>query len=469
MFELSVLHKGEEVGGVIKIKNAPQSAAKENINTNAAPSNSTLFGSKGDSHKANNETSYDTSSHLTIPIDALSPYQNQWTIKARITSKSPIRTWSNQRGEGKLFSFDLCDETGEIRVTAFKDMVDKWYNTLEVDKVYYISKCQIKPANKQYSKLKNDYEMTVGSDTQIQLCNEDTMSIPKLRYDFISIAEIADKSADSAVDIIGIVKEASEATKLVSRTTNRELVKRDITLVDRSNASIVLTIWGDEAENFRNTNNPVILVKGGLIKEYGGGKTLGTGSGTVMKINPDIPECHQLRGWFENEGSTENFNTLSGKNAMGVGMNTEWLTFREMKDKHLGSGEKPDYFQLVGMVHKIKDTNMLYKACAQGDCNKKVVENDDGTYRCDKCNIDSPNYRNRLLTNVMIGDWTSNRWVTLFADVAEYVIGKNADEVAELLEDPKAAESYFSERQFKPLLFKMRTKIETYGVSCKNF
>ena len=48
-------------------------------------------------------------SHLTVS------FQNKWTIKARVTHKSDIRRWSNARGEGHLFSFDLVDESGEIR------------------------------------------------------------------------------------------------------------------------------------------------------------------------------------------------------------------------------------------------------------------------------------------------------------------------------------------------------------------
>lgn len=447
------------------------SGAKENINSNTPKPDAQTSSYKPHDKKEYSlntvgENFYDMTSHLTMPIESLSPYQNKWVIKARVTAKSNVRAWNNAKGEGKLFNFDLCDETGEIRVTAFRDMVDKYYDMLQIDKVYYISKCQIKPANKQYSKLKNDYEMTIGSDTQIQLCEDDAENIPRISYDFIPIAEINEKSAESIVDIIGICKEASEATKLVAKSSGRELTKRELTLVDRSHASIVLTIWGDEAANYHAAESPVILLKNAMVKEYGGGKTLGTASGTVMLFNPDVPEAHQLRGWFENEGVTEQFNMLSTRNALGGGMSTEWLTFHDMKEKQLGNGDKPDYFQLVGMVHNIRQANMLYKACANVDCNKKVVENGDGTYRCEKCNIEGPTFKNRLLANVLVGDWTSNRWVTLFADVAEQILGKNGDEVAQLLEDDSEnSEAYFNERQFRPMCFKLRTKIETYGVS----
>lgn len=55
------------------------------------------------------------------PINSINPYQNKWVIKARVTAKPAIRTWSNQRGEGKLFSMDLKDHSGEIRATAFNE------------------------------------------------------------------------------------------------------------------------------------------------------------------------------------------------------------------------------------------------------------------------------------------------------------------------------------------------------------
>lgn len=56
----------------------------------------------------------------------------RWVIKARVASKSDIRTWSNSRGDGKLFNMTLVDESGEIRCTGFTDTVDKFYNTIEV-------------------------------------------------------------------------------------------------------------------------------------------------------------------------------------------------------------------------------------------------------------------------------------------------------------------------------------------------
>ena len=48
--------------------------------------------------------------------------------------------------------------------------------------MYYISKGSLKTANKQYSSLKNDYEMTINNDTIIEEVNQKDISRGILRY-----------------------------------------------------------------------------------------------------------------------------------------------------------------------------------------------------------------------------------------------------------------------------------------------
>lgn len=85
---------------------------------------------------------------------------------------------------------DLMDETGEIRATAFRDIVDKFYEMIEIDKVYYISKGIVKMANKQYSTLNNDYELTFGSETTVVPC-ADEVAVPQVTYKFVPINEVS--------------------------------------------------------------------------------------------------------------------------------------------------------------------------------------------------------------------------------------------------------------------------------------
>lgn len=110
------------------------------------------------------------STHASIhPIEAISPYNNKWTIKARCTSKSNIKTWHNKNGEGKLFSVNLLDDSGEIRATGFNDQCDMLYDLFQEGGVYYISSpCRVQMAKKQFTNLNNDYELTFERDTLVE-------------------------------------------------------------------------------------------------------------------------------------------------------------------------------------------------------------------------------------------------------------------------------------------------------------
>ena len=111
-----------------------------------------------------------SSAHAAIyPIAAISPYSNKWTIKARCTSKSNIKTWHNKNGEGKLFSVNLLDDSGEIRGTGFNDQCDMLYDLFQEGGVYYISSpCRVQIAKKQFTNLNNDYELTFERDTVVE-------------------------------------------------------------------------------------------------------------------------------------------------------------------------------------------------------------------------------------------------------------------------------------------------------------
>ena len=61
-----------------------------------------------------------------------------WNFHLRVSSKTDIKTWNKSTGSGKLFSMDLMDESGEIRITAFKEQVDAFYDKAVVGKVYFI-------------------------------------------------------------------------------------------------------------------------------------------------------------------------------------------------------------------------------------------------------------------------------------------------------------------------------------------
>lgn len=64
--------------------------------------------------------------------------------------------------------------------------------------MYFISKGQLKPANKQYSNIPNDYEMTLTNETVIQECSEDS-EVPVVKYEFVPISQLTEKPSNAIV------------------------------------------------------------------------------------------------------------------------------------------------------------------------------------------------------------------------------------------------------------------------------
>lgn len=406
-------------------------------------------------------TTANGSSITTLPIVSLSPYQNRWVIKARVSNKSDIRTWSNSRGEGKLFSMDLVDESGEIRCTAFKNECDKFHPMIEIGKVYYISRCQLKPANKQFNNLRNEYEMTLTGESEIIPCHEEMSEIPMIQYDFVKIDTIEEKAKDSIIDILGIAKSTGEVQELTARQTGRQLKKRDVNIVDDSNTAITLTLWGTQAEQFDGSNSPVLAIKGARIGEFNGAKNLSTISSTVIQVDPDLPAAHKLTGWYNTVGRNEEIKQLS--KSAGGDMNAPWLTIQEAKELQYGQPGQPNTYIVHASISAIRAANCIYKACPNEGCKKKVVDQDNGMYHCEKCQTEYPNFRYRLLASANMVDWSGNQWATAFNEEAEKMMECTSQELGELKEhDPNEFQKRISECNYKSYMAKIRVRQETY-------
>lgn len=398
------------------------------------------------------------------PIASLTPYQNKWTIRARVTMKSDIRTWSNSRGEGKLFSVEFLDESGEIRATGFNQELDKFYEMLEINKVYTVTMATLKTANKQYSKLNNDYEMTFNKMTEIQLCEEDE-SVPTMQFSFLPISEVANAEKDAIVDLIAVCKDFQDVQTITAKSTGRELKKRELNLVDDSNTEVTLTLWGTGAENFDGSQQPILAFKGVRVGDFNG-KNLSMLNSSSMQINPDITEAHKLKGWFDNGGNQQDMAQLSNQRSTGMGgVGTNFKTFAEAKAENLGAKDIADYYTVTASVVLLRKENCLYTACPSDGCNKKVIDMNNGLFRCEKCNREYDSFSWRLMLSGNMADATDNNWVTCFQDQAEILLGGvTAQEIGTMREaDPDNFNKIFNDATFKDFTMKLRVKTETYN------
>jgi replication factor A1 len=68
-------------------------------------------------------------------------------------------------------------------------------------------------------------------------------------------------------------------------------------------------------------------------------------------MNPDIPEAHILRGWFDTIGKNSEPQSISqqGMNAMATGASgrNDRKLISQIKDENLGMGDKVNLIQLA--------------------------------------------------------------------------------------------------------------------------
>uniref|UniRef100_A0A4W6FMQ3 Replication protein A subunit n=1 Tax=Lates calcarifer TaxID=8187 RepID=A0A4W6FMQ3_LATCA len=455
---MEILQSAEETGGKIGNPTPYNTDGTTLLKSASAPSPPRGRG-RGFVGKSPMKASSTTFSPMKASPSKFSPMK--WTIRARVTNKSNIRTWSNSKGEGKLFSFDIVDESGEIKITAFNKEADKFFPLVEQGQVYYISKATLKVANKQYTTLKNDYEMTLHAHSSIVPC-DDGQDIPTVHCDFVPIAELENRDKDTIIDVIGVCKSAEDVSRITTKSS-REVSKRALNLIDTTGKVVTVTLWGEEAEKFDGSGQPVVAVKGARLSDFGGRSLSALFSSTVM-VNPDIPEAFRLRAWYDRTGYALHSQSLTDTRSAGSGARMNWKTLSDVKTEHMGHGEKADYFSCVATVVYIRKENCLYQACPSADCNKKVIDQQNGLYRCEKCNREFPSFKYRLLLSANLADFGDNQWVTCFQETAEALLGHSAETLGQYREtDETAFDEVFQKANFTTHIFKNRVKLETYN------
>lgn len=381
-----------------------------------------------------------------------------------MTLKSEIRTWHKATGEGKLFSVNLLDESGEIRATGFNDQCDAFYDLLEEGSVYYISTpCKVALAKKQFTSLPNDYQITFERDTVIEKA-EDQTNVPQVRFNFCTIQQLQDIEKDNTVDIVGVLKDVGEVREIVSKKDGRPFNMRELTLVDDTGFSVRVSIWGKTANSFDAQAESVVAFKGTKVSDFGG-KSLSLMSSGTMSVDPDIPDAHRLKGWYDSAGRTDNFATHQGLSSMGgaTGRKDDLKTISQVKEENLGVDDQA-YYSIKATIVFIKQENFAYPACSSQGCNKKVTEIGDGTWQCEKCNVahDKPEWRYILSLNV--ADHTGHQWLSCFDETGRAVLGMSANELMEIKDnDIDKFGALVEQANCKKMAFRCRAKMDNFG------
>ncbi len=397
----------------------------------------------------------------------------------RVTQKDDMRTYTNAKGEGKVFSMDLLDREGtEIRATCFNDAVDKWYSVFQVGKVYKISGGSVKPARKQYTRIENDYSIILRANSKIELLRDEADDISKQKYDFAKVRDVAESSPNDTLDLLVIVESVEEMDEINSKKVGRMLKRRNMIVFDET-AKIQVSLWSTLAENYDAALvAQVIALKGARVSDFNG-KSLSAGQ---IIVGPEVTQAAVLKKWWVDVQSGGTAPVLVNMSTGCGGRPAPYMCLDRAKELGIGRNEdferahgegtkaKGEVFECVGTITAIShspDKPPWYKACPKGSGEKfKVQEDGHGKWFCERNQKVYDTYYPRYVVRFCVSDFAGQEWMVAFHEIAEQILGVPSETAHGFLAEGnnKAFEKIFTEACFKRWKFKVRARMDVYQV-----
>lgn len=412
-------------------------------------------------------------------IASLNPYMGNWTVKAKLAAKGNVRTFRNAKGEGRVMTVEFVDEAGTaIQATMWKDAIDRYDAIMEVGKVYYVSRGSLRPANRQYSNVNNDYEMSLDGRCEIELCTE-AVDVSKMSraYELVKIDALPQKiGGRGSVDVLAVVTSVGELGSVRRKSDNAEIQRRDVVLLDETKRTVSLTLWNslavEQGEQLANMTAPIIAVRGLRVTDYNG-VSLSTVARSELFVEPETEDVASrvadLRAWYDAEGATAETTAAGAGLATARGAATgasaaARTTLAAMQPELLPPATaKPEMGVVLAAATLIKpDQPMYYAACPEEGNNKKVVE-ENGKWYCEATQKTYDTCRRRYILRMKVSDASGAGWVNVFHEQACEMLGVDAETLHKLREsDPAAYERRVKAAQFDTWSLKIKSKTEEY-------
>eukprot|EP00743_Colponemidia_sp_Colp-15_P016080 GILK01019554.1.p1 GENE.GILK01019554.1~~GILK01019554.1.p1 ORF type:complete len:451 (+),score=31.00 GILK01019554.1:461-1813(+) len=406
----------------------------------------------------------------TLPISTLHPSMPQWTIKARVTARSELRTWSKNGRSGTLFCVNLLDvEGGEMKGVFFNEAADRWSSSLELDSVYLFPKGKLKVASKRFCSPSIQYECVWKNDAEISKVDGDTSSIQHMGFSFVSLDKISAMDADVLVNVLAVVHDFGQLSSVVLKKSGQQRQRRSAILLDDSCSSLVLTLWGVLAEN-ELTVGQVIAIKSCRVSTFFHNKSLSTTETSYVDGSPatTIQQAVDLQRWYDTTGKTiavmsslVNNDVVVRKTFAQVELEVENHKIN-YHDNERGNVTWP-LSSATAFVVTLPRSNKVavaptYMACPK--CHRKVAENCEG-WCCEACQRAYPEPDKRYIASVMALDATGTTFLKVFDDVGNVIFGCTASEMQAY--DSNNVEGCFEQANFKQYVFKIRPKVDFYA------
>jgi hypothetical protein len=236
-----------------------------------------------------------------LPFSTLTTFNKDFKIFGRVTTKTDLKEFNGKNGPGKVFSITILGQDGDqISGKFFNDAVDEHYETLKKGNCYTFYKGGVRLADKRFSSLDSEYELTFFKNSIISEI-EDTGDVGSQSFKFTQIRNITSEFVNSYIDLCCAVKDQGEAVNFTSKAGN-ELTKKNVTVFDSSFATIEMTLWNEMAVR-DSPLGTIMILKRMKITEFNGAMQLGFDrfSSEIMTGNTIVhnPEVQELTVWMK--------------------------------------------------------------------------------------------------------------------------------------------------------------------------
>ncbi|KAJ8683298.1 hypothetical protein QAD02_019091 [Eretmocerus hayati] len=215
----------------------------------------------------------------------ITPYKPNLLLKAKVTAKTSMKDFANNATNSPMFSCQLLDNTGEIRMTFFGEEASKFFEIIQIGKIYEIRYFKVKSALKQYNDLNHLYELNAVKNTTFDIDNTTPSKSIKLTMNFETLQSISELQEDCCKDIIAIIKSFDDVKETYSSIKNVTYKKRDIELIDPTETMITLTLWGDHSSDFKSTVGDIIVIKRAKVTIYQGIVKLSSTNSSIINYD----------------------------------------------------------------------------------------------------------------------------------------------------------------------------------------
>lgn len=408
-------------------------------------------------------------------ISALNANTDEAVLRARVIEKHERRTWDKAlTGKGCFFNFDIMDDHPTllthdangtmiphtmIRVVAFNDQCNKFYDMMQPNAVYSFRGFRIKKKNGKFNPLPHAYEIHLEKEAEITLLSAPAstgtaVQLPGTK--FCRLDEIKAMPLDSKFSTVVQVFAAEETIDYFKNGQRK--FRRTFHLVDDSRYQVGMTVFGaDKCNDTLFEPGKVLVLRNVGLDDFNKQRNIKVShESRIVEANPDIPEAVPILNWLaetdESERempdyfikvSTENVKRgvekrltcaqlnemlANGGTAQWHALDAERAALQDLIASEPTLASRSIDLKVWALVKQVKyeaDSPSTFLACPK--CHRKVRREKTG-YQCEKCNTYLMQAERAYRLSMWLYDDTGACEVIVFHDAAQAMLkGQTAD------------------------------------------